>query len=248
MQASGCSVVRQGHLMAVVISFLIGCAVLLVGCTGLRSEAPEETQGRTQATKEQTRSPEATASEQARCGGTRTVDLQGRTYTTNDVSGCPPGGLLSGTDGRDKLDGEYGDDEIRGLGAVDAIFGGLGSDVIYGGPGDDLLEGSSYWSDESIKDVLHGGPGRDLLGGRGGDDVLYGGDGNDFPTGGKGEDVIYGGDGNDHIDGATVDMHGVRVRKQRDELYCGEGKDHYTADKLDYVDSSCEVKDPPANM
>jgi Ca2+-binding RTX toxin-like protein len=78
--------------------------------------------------------------------------------------------------------------------------------------------------------------------------VLYGGDGNDFPTGGKGEDVIYGGDGNDHIDGATVDMHGVRVRKQRDELYCGEGKDHYTADKLDYVDSSCEVKEPPANM
>jgi len=113
---------------------------------------------------------------------------------------------------------------------VDAIFGGLGSDVMYGGPGDDLLEGSSYWSDESIKDVLHGGPGRNLLGGRGGDDVLYGGD------------------GNDNIDGATVDESGHVVRKQRDELYCGEGEDHYTADKLDYVSSSCEVKDPLANM
>ena len=28
----------------------------------------------------------------------------------------------------------------------------------------------------------------------------------------------------------------------RDELYCGEGKDEYTADRLDYVDSSCEKK------
>jgi hypothetical protein len=156
------AVVRREHLIAVVGAFLIGCAVLLlVGCAGMRSEAPKED--------EQERSPQATTTEEeARCGGTRTVDLQGRTYTTNDVSGCPRGGLLSGTDGRDKLDGEYGDDEIRGLGAMDAIFGGLGSDVIYGGPGDDLLEGSSYWSDESIKDVLHGGPGRDLLGGRGG--------------------------------------------------------------------------------
>ena len=28
----------------------------------------------------------------------------------------------------------------------------------------------------------------------------------------------------------------------RDELYCGPGKDIYYADKLDYVDSSCEKK------
>jgi hypothetical protein len=31
---------------------------------------------------------------------------------------------------------------------------------------------------------------------------------------------------------------------QRDKLYCGEGRDSYTADKEDYVDSSCEVKLP----
>jgi hypothetical protein len=28
----------------------------------------------------------------------------------------------------------------------------------------------------------------------------------------------------------------------RDELYCGPGKDEYHADRLDYVDSSCEEK------
>jgi hypothetical protein len=27
-----------------------------------------------------------------------------------------------------------------------------------------------------------------------------------------------------------------------DELYCGPGKDKYAADRLDYVDSSCEEK------
>jgi hypothetical protein len=244
-------VVCRGHPIAVVGAFLMGCPVLAIGCAGVRSEAPEEGQGHTEATKEQAHSGGA-ASEEARCGGTRTVDLQGRTYTTNDVSGCPNGGLLSGTDGRDKLDGEDGDDEIRGLGAMDGIFGGLGSDVIYGGDGDDSLEGGTYgpsW-DESSKDVLHGGPGKDYLTDfDGGDDVLYGGDGDDKTlAGGAGEDVIYGGDGNDRIDGATVDITGVRVRKQRDELYCGEGKDHYNADKFDYVSSSCEVKDPPANL
>ena len=105
--------------------------------------------------------------------------------------------------------------------------------------------------------MLHGGPGTDAMSGGDGDDVLYGGDGddeirglgaNDWIFGGLGSDVIYGGDGNDLIDGATVDEFGQVVRKQRDELYCGKGEDHYHADKLDYVDSSCEVKDPPANL
>ncbi len=60
--------------MAVVGLFLLGCAVLVgIGCSGIRSEAPQEKQGRTEAThKDQGRSPEATASEEARCEGTRT--------------------------------------------------------------------------------------------------------------------------------------------------------------------------------
>jgi Ca2+-binding RTX toxin-like protein len=192
-------------------------------------------------------------------GGTRSINLQGRTYTTNDIPGCPnKGGLLLGTDKTDKvrvygdsylgLAGEDGDDEIRGLGANDWIFGGLGSDVIYGGDGHDLLEGGSFGppretKDESSKDVLYGGPGKDdLTDFDGGDDVLYGGDGDDKPlAGGAGEDVIYGGDGNDLIDAVSASVTGFSTTKERDEIYCGEGEDHYMADKLDYVDSSCEV-------
>jgi len=141
----------------VVVTFLIGCAVLLlaVGCSGTRSESSNK--------KEQGRSPEATASEEARCEGTRTIHRYvlhtgkvrygseqamkkaGKTddmglYTTNDLPGCPhKGGLLSGTDKPDKLAGKEGDDEIRGLGAKDLLFGGDGNDVIYAGPGDDAF-------------------------------------------------------------------------------------------------------------
>jgi hypothetical protein len=234
MQASGYAVVRQGHHIAVVVSFLVGCAVLLaVGCAGMREEAPQEEeeqqQGHTEATKqEQGRSPQA-ASEEARCRQTRTIHrtmgfvdgsfYRGGTYHTNDVPGCPKGGLLSGTNTQDLLAGEDGDDEVRGLGARDKLFGGYGSDVLYGEAG------------------------RDFLVGAGGDDVLYGGDGDDrLLYGGAGEDVLYGGDGNDDLDGSD------RARApQRDKLYCGKGRDSYLPDRprgpqLDYVSGSCEKK------
>jgi hypothetical protein len=228
-------VVRQGHLIAAIGTFVIGCTVLLaVGCAGVRSEDPqEEQQGHTEATKkEQTRSPEATASEEARCEGTRTFKNwpaapggaftdRPTTFTTNDLPGCPEGGPLSGTDKPDKLDGKDGDDQIRGLGAGDLILGGAGNDVIYGGDGDD-----------------------GALVGYAGDDVIYGGPGDDVGLfGSAGEDVIYGGDGNDSID--------AEGDGQRDKLYCGKGKDRYLAfrfDKLDYVDSSCEKKAMPRGM
>ena len=243
------AVVRQAHLIAWVVAFLIGCVLLLaVGCAGTRSEAPkEQEQGHTEATTtEQARSPEATASEEeARCGWTRNYyvyentktgrwsagskeDMKkaGKTkvvdiYTTNDLPGCPSGGLLSGTDGPDKLYGGDGEDEIRGLGGKDAVYGGNGNDVIHAGPGDDddRVGGFSEY----------------------GDDVIYGGDGDDWIMngGGFGEDVIYGGDGSDDIM--------TNYDRQPDKLYCGKGKDSYTADKHDYVDSSCEVKMGPAN-
>jgi uncharacterized protein YceK len=225
-------VIRQAHRIAVVGAFLIGCAVLVVaGCAGVRSEASqEEEQGNTK----------ATASEEARCEGTRTIkpaDIGGgAVMTTNDLPGCPKGGLLSGTnendnfsrtnestnenDNSDGLYGGEGDDEIHGLGGVDGIYGGGGNDVIYGGPGDD----SPLWGGD-------------------GDDVIYGGDGNDGGLGevDPGEDVFYGGDGNDSLTG-TWD-HG-----QRDKLYCGEGRDAYLAGKQDYVDSSCEKKAKPSKI
>ena len=73
---------------------------------------------------------------------------------------------------------------------------------------------------------LKGGPGNDILCG--------GGDGDDLLEPAWDEDVIYGGDGNDWIGGGSDG--------QRDKLYCGEGKDYYSADRLDYVDSSCEIR------
>jgi hypothetical protein len=197
-------VIRQAHLIAVVGAFLI--AVVVVGCAGVRSEAPQK--------EEQVRSD--------RCEGTRTVRIKGAgVYTTNDVPGCPKGGLLSGTDKADDLAGTDGDDEIRGLGGIDVIKGGDGNDVIYGGAG-------HY-------DWLTGDPG---------DDVLHGGDGPDLLWGAKGEDVLYSRKSNDSLDGDD-DPFGPVGRKgtpMRDQLYCGPGKDKYHADRLDYVDSSCEEK------
>jgi Ca2+-binding RTX toxin-like protein len=196
-------------------TFLIGCAVLLLGvsCAGTSSETSNK--------KEQGSSPEATASEEeAQCEGTRTVKspIRGEKviYTTNDLPGCPKGGLLLGTDKRDKLAGLKGDDKIRGLGDKDVILGGEGDDVIYAGPGDDpFLSGDD-------------GPAA-------GDDVIYGGPGDErFISGENGDDVFYGGDGNDNID--EMFMGGAN------KLYCGEGKDVYLTDKKDFVSSSCEKK------
>jgi Ca2+-binding RTX toxin-like protein len=206
-------VIRQSHLIAVVGAFLI--AVVVVGCAGVRSEAPQ---------KDEQGHAEATASEEARCSQTRTFRIKGLgVHTTNDVPGCPKGGLLSGTDKTDNLDGKDGDDEIRGLGATDFIEGGLGSDIIYGGPGGDFLVGSKACCADRSKDVLYGGDGDD-----------------EFISGGKGEDVLYGGKGNDGLEGD--DAPTGRGPLMRDELYCGLGKDSYAADRLDYVDSSCEEK------
>src|SRR5215203_4746925 len=218
------AVVRRGRSIAVVVAFLIRCLVLLVvGCAGTTSSETSK--------KEQTRSPEATGSEEARCEGTRTfhlyfvvypnlqngplrsgsevemkkADKKARQkvddlglYTTNDLPGCPKGGLLLGTDKPDGLSGKHGDDEVRGLGGTDDLEGGPGSDTLYGGDGDDYLE--------TLTPFLEGPYG---------EDVLYGGDGSD---------QLYARDG------------------QQDEIYCGEGKDVYDADKNDYVDSSCEKK------
>src|SRR5215208_6827043 len=215
------AVVRQGRSIALV-AILIECVVLLlvVGCAGTSSDASKEQQGHTEATtkQDQPRSPEATDSEEARCEGTQPVErpTYQEGWLTNDVPGCPKGGLLSGTASNDMLDGLSGDDEIRGLGAKDQLLAGKGSDVIHGGPGDDL-------------EVY----------GAGGEDVIYGGDGDDVLSGDWGKDVLYGGDGNDLLDGASNEDG------ERDELYCGKGKDKYLADKNDYVDSSCEVKRGP---
>jgi hypothetical protein len=154
----------------------------------MRSGAPREGQGHTEATQEQPRSPEATTSEQARCEGTRTTKiprLAEGIYITNDLPGCSDkGGLLLGTDkhnhGVDQLAGKDGDDEIHGLGGQDYIYGGPGRDMIFGGPGDD----EGVFGQEG-EDVIYGGPGDDLelLGaGDGRRDEIYCGKGMDTYT------------------------------------------------------------------
>jgi hypothetical protein len=203
-------VVRQRHLIAVVGAFLIGCVVLLVvGGSGVQAQASKEGQARSS----------GAASEEDPCGKTRYINWLGARYTTNDVPGCPNGGLLSGTDQQDYLAGKKGADELRGLGAADELHGGYGSDAIYGGPGGDFLVSGVVNSRDRSKNVL------------------YGGDGADHLFGAEGEDVLYGTDGNDWLDGRDKGFKDT----QRDELYCGKGRDHYIAGRLDYVSSSCEV-------
>ena len=213
------AVLRQGRSIALVVAFLIGCAVLLVvGCAGTTSSESSK--------KEQGSSPQATDSEEARCEGTRTIKnpilydeaaandrfrYKG-SLITNDLRGCPNGALLLGTDKRDKLAGLEGDDEIRGLGGKDEIYGENGNDVIYAGPGEGSFDG------KYVGPVLR-------------DDKV------EYISGGNGADVIYGGDGSDFID-----ARGDKQPRQPDKLYCGKGKDQYDADPMDYVDSSCEKK------
>jgi len=110
-------VVRQGRSIALVLAFLIGCAVLLVaGASGVQAQASNKEEGR--------------------CEGTRTIKEpgSGEIVTTNDIPGCPKGGLLLGTEGSDRtlsrkparpsLYGRDGDDTIRGLGGSDSISHG----------------------------------------------------------------------------------------------------------------------------
>jgi Ca2+-binding RTX toxin-like protein len=229
-------VVRQGQLIAFVVAFLIGSAVVLMaGASGVQAQASNK--------------------EEARCEGTRkiNVNLPAR-FTSNDLPGCPKGGLLLGTDKDDSLAGEKGDDEVRGLGGSDFVMGGLGNDVIYGGADNDSLHGDG--SEEEGNDIIYGGPGDDdvnvFLVGDDGNDVIYGGPGDDDLRGFEGEDAIYGGPGDDkRLDGGPSDAvyGGGELLPgggdgQRDKIYCGEGRDSYFADKEDYVDSSCEVKLP----
>jgi Ca2+-binding RTX toxin-like protein len=230
-------VVRQAHLIAVVGAIVIGCAVLLVaGASVVLAQASKKGE--------------------PRCEGTQkiNVNLPAR-FTSNDLPGCPKGGLLKGTDKPDLLAGEKGDDEVRSLGGKDDVMGGPANDVIYGGADNDGLTGDGR--EEEGNDIIYGGPGEDdvnvFSAEDDGNDVIYGGPGDDNLRGFEGEDVIYGGPGDDtKLDGGPSDaVYGGPGELlpgggdgQRDKLYCGEGRDSYFADKEDYVSSSCEVKLP----
>ena len=95
--------------------------------------------------------------------------------------------------------------------------------------GDDTVDGGA------CGDKIYGGPGSDNMVGDQQQNFGYGG-----VEVKSGKDVLYGEDGNDTL---FPDKDG-----QRDELYCGKGYDKAlvgsaTADKIDYVDDSCEEKE-----
>ena len=236
-------VVRQGRCIAVVGVLLIGCAFLLivVGCSETRSEAPKE--------KEQRSSPKPTASkEEARCEGTRTYHLYVVDYSRGGVTRTKTG---SEEDMKKALKkarhlakredlgvakthdfGAYTTNDLPGCHKGGLLLGTDKPDLLSGKHGDDKVRGL-------------GSSDGDLEGGLG-NDILYGGDGNDYLLGGKGADVMYGGDGNDFLTSITPCQRRSCNSNdgQRDKLYCGKGKDSYAADKNDYVDSSCEKKEP----
>jgi hypothetical protein len=118
---------------------------------------------------------------------------------------------------------------LRGTGENDKLLGEAGEDEIFGLGGDDAVDGGA------CGDKIYGGPGSDNMVGDKQQTFGYGG-----VEVKSGKDVLYGEDGNDTL---FPDKDG-----QRDELYCGKGYDvaevgSATADKIDYVDDSCEEKE-----
>jgi RTX calcium-binding nonapeptide repeat (4 copies) len=193
----------------VVRAFLIGCAVLLVaGASGVQAETSKK--------------------EEARCEGTRTIKDGSR--ITNDIPGCPKGGLLLGTDGSDQtrssdparpsLDGGDGDDTIRGLGGSDYIYHQSGDDVVYEGGGDDDLV------PDSGNDVIYGGAGNDFLASNDdGGDKLYCGAGRDKYYANKNDYVDSSCEKGGSVSAAPCDP-GSRLATSG---YCNQGGDVVTA-------------------
>lgn len=95
--------------------------------------------------------------------------------------------VMSGDEGRDRLQGTANDEAIFGLDGSDRIDAGRGDDIVQGGRGFDWINGGHG------ADVLYGGAGRDTLKGKRGNDVLDGGDGRDKISGGAGNDLLTGG-------------------------------------------------------
>lgn len=115
--------VRRAQLIASVVAFLIGCAiVLMAGASEALAEASQQNK------QEHT---EATSEQQELYGGPRYDRLRGG--VGKDV--------LHGAGGMDFLEGGAGDDVIYGGDGSDTIFAVEGEDVLYGGEGNDYLDG-----------------------------------------------------------------------------------------------------------
>ena len=126
--------------------------------------------------------------------------------TIEDDVDTPPGEIIDGTAGEDRLFGTGADDIITLLGGDDTAFGGAGNDTINGGEGDDRLAGNAgndILSGDSGNDRAFASSGTDIVDGGSGDDRLFGGADRDILIGGSGDDFLNGGAGDDVLMGVT---------------------------------------------
>jgi hypothetical protein len=140
-------VVRRGRSIALVGTFLIGCAVLVLVADASRVQAEARCEGTrplhrymvfyANGHRSLKYGSEEEMKKAAKKAGQRVEDRG--VDTSNDLPGCPKGGLLKGTDKKDDLNGMEGEDKVRGLGGSDYVKGGPGSDILYGGDGNDYL-------------------------------------------------------------------------------------------------------------
>ena len=143
--------------MTLVGALLVGCMVLVVGCSGVGSEAPKQEKMRAQTEvhkegQEHTEATsEATRDQQELHGGPAYDHLRGGVGKD----------ILHGGASGDFLDGGAGDDVIYGGDDNDMIFGVEGEDVLYGGDGNDYLDGREKGPKNTQRDELYCGAGRD---------------------------------------------------------------------------------------
>lgn len=146
-------------------------------------------------------------------------------------------GVMSGSEGSDRLVGGStadtikvfgGDDTVSGLAGDDTISGGAGNDLLYGQDGADLIYGNQD------ADVIYGNIGQDTLYGGSGDDRVYAGQDNDVLCGNKGDDSLWGnhgadtlraGEGSDLLYGNTG-ADSLQGEAGDDTLYGGRDADH----------------------
>jgi RTX calcium-binding nonapeptide repeat (4 copies) len=136
------------------------------------------------------------------------------------LAGPGSAGVIRGSARADLLRGTAAADVLDGLAGDDRLFGYRGADRLHGGAGNDRLDGGAD------ADRLFGDAGDDLVNGGTGNDLLAAGKGRDQLSGGPGDDVLYAQDG------------------ARDVLRCGAGRDTVHADRIDVVDTDCEIGRP----
>ena len=112
--------VRQGHLIVLVVAFLMGCTVLLMaGASGVLAQASQHNK--------------------QKLSGTNGRDT---------LRGGDSDDTIRGLGGNDNIQHGSGDDVVYGGGGDDDVFPDSGKDVIYGGDGNDKLDSGDDGGDK----------------------------------------------------------------------------------------------------